>query len=71
MRLLFILISFIGIILASNGKISGRVTQKVDSAPAVGVNVVLVDSYLGAATDDSGEFLIINVPFAAVHFALH
>ena len=62
MRFLFLSVSFLGLIFASNGKISGRVIQKIDSAPAVGVNIVLVDSYLGAATDDNGDFLIINVP---------
>ena len=62
MRFLFLSVSFLGIIFASNGKISGRVIQKIDSAPAVGVNIVLVDSYLGAATDNNGDFLIINVP---------
>lgn len=62
MRFLFLSVSFLGLIFASNGKISGRVIQKIDSAPAVGVNIVLVNSYLGAATDDNGDFLIINVP---------
>ena len=62
MRFLFLSVSFLGLIFASNGKISGRVIQKIDSAPAVGVNIVLVGSYLGAATDDNGDFLIINVP---------
>mgnify|MGYP000169750523 FL=1 len=51
-----------GIILGSNGKITGTVSQKTNGEPAVGVNIILVDSYLGAATDQNGRFTILNVP---------
>ena len=46
----------------SNGKISGLVSQKINGDPGIGVNIVLVDSYLGAATDENGRFTILNVP---------
>ena len=46
----------------SNGKISGFVIQKTNGDPAIGVNIILVDSYLGAATDENGRFTILNVP---------
>ena len=46
----------------SNGKISGFVIQKANGDPAIGVNIILVDSYLGAATDENGRFTILNVP---------
>ena len=51
-----------GIIFGSNGKITGTVSQKTNGEPAVGVNIILVDSYLGAATDQNGRFTILNVP---------
>jgi outer membrane receptor protein involved in Fe transport len=51
-----------GIVLGSNGKITGTVSQKTNAEPAVGVNIILVDSYLGAATDQNGRFTILNVP---------
>ena len=51
-----------GIIFGSNGKITGTVSQKTNGEPAVGVNIILVDSYLGAATDQNGRFSILNVP---------
>ena len=47
---------------ASNGKIAGKVTQKTNGSPAVGVNIVLIDTYLGAATDENGTFRILNIP---------
>jgi hypothetical protein len=53
---------FTGIIFGSNGKIMGTVNQKTNGEPAVGVNIILVDSYLGAATDQNGRFSILNVP---------
>ena len=62
MRTLFITINILGFLFASNGKITGTVAQEATGAPAVGVNVVLVDTYLGAATDENGRFRILNVP---------
>jgi len=56
------LLFFTGIIFGSNGKITGTVNQKTNGEPAVGVNIILVDSYLGAATDQNGRFSILNVP---------
>jgi hypothetical protein len=51
-----------GLLLGSNGKITGVVSQKENGEPGVGVNIIIVDTYLGAATDVSGRFSIINVP---------
>jgi len=59
--LLFILTS--GIALAQNtGKIVGTVTDGETNEPLPGVNVIIEDTRLGAATDTDGEFFIINVP---------
>tara|TARA_B100000427_G_scaffold90559_1_gene74798 strand:- start:1599 stop:4253 length:2655 start_codon:yes stop_codon:yes gene_type:complete len=57
--LIFCLTAFL---FGSNGKISGLISQKSNDEPAIGVNIVLVDSYIGAATDENGRFTILNVP---------
>ncbi len=62
MKKILIILHFAGILFASNGKIIGVVKQKTNAEPAVGVNVILVDTYLGAATDESGRFTIMNIP---------
>ena len=51
-----------GVLSASNGKITGKVAEKETGSPAVGVNVILIDTYLGAATDENGRFTILNIP---------
>ena len=62
MRTLFITINILGVLYASNGKIAGRVVEKETGSPAVGVNVILIDTYLGSATDENGRFTILNIP---------
>jgi outer membrane receptor protein involved in Fe transport len=62
MKKIIILINLVNMLLASNGKIIGIVTQKTNNQPGVGVNVVVVGTYLGAATDEKGRFTILNVP---------
>ena len=51
-----------GILFASNGKITGKVAEKETGSPAIGVNVILVDTYMGSATDENGRFTILNIP---------
>lgn len=46
----------------TTGKISGKVTDKESGEPLPGVNVVIVGTTVGAATNIQGEFFIINVP---------
>ena len=53
---------FTGLLFSSNGKITGTVIQKSDNAPAVGVNIIVMDTYLGAASDEGGNFVILNIP---------
>lgn len=43
------------------GKIAGTVTSEENGA-MVGVNVVVEGTYLGTATDENGEYFILNVP---------
>ncbi|MBD3276092.1 MAG: TonB-dependent receptor plug domain-containing protein [Candidatus Marinimicrobia bacterium] len=46
---------------AQSGKISGTVTDAETGEPLPGVNVILVDTELGAATGPQGEYTILNV----------
>lgn len=47
---------------AGSGKIVGEVIDTETGDPLIGVNVVVVDSRLGAATDIGGRYVILNVP---------
>ncbi len=61
--LLLVLISLSGTVAAAKaGRLTGRVTDAVSGQPLPGANVVLVNSVLGASTDDDGRFVIDNVP---------
>jgi hypothetical protein len=44
------------------GKIRGKVTDAGTGEPLVGANVVVVGTSMGAATNVSGEFTILNIP---------
>ncbi len=46
----------------TTGKITGRVYDKSTGAPLPGVNVIIQGSTMGAASNLSGEYFIINVP---------
>ncbi|MGB6648531.1 MAG: carboxypeptidase-like regulatory domain-containing protein, partial [Bacteroidota bacterium] len=46
---------------AGNGKITGVITD-ADGQPAVGANVILEGTTLGAAADADGNYFILNVP---------
>ncbi|MBC8184033.1 TonB-dependent receptor [candidate division KSB1 bacterium] len=46
----------------TTGKIAGTVVDKETQEPLPGVNVIIEDTHLGAATDMEGKFYIINVP---------
>jgi hypothetical protein len=49
------------LVLAGNGKISG-VVKGADGTPAVGANVVLEGTTLGASADVNGRYFILNIP---------
>ncbi|GAB4366399.1 MAG: hypothetical protein Kow0042_06240 [Calditrichia bacterium] len=67
-RLNYILVVLITIslnhwLLAGNtGKISGRITDKQTGEPLIGVNVLVLGTNLGAATDEEGFYYILQVP---------
>ncbi|MBN1350745.1 TonB-dependent receptor [candidate division KSB1 bacterium] len=51
-----------GLWAGTTGKISGKVTDAADGNALPGVNVVIVGTTLGAATDADGTFFILNIP---------
>lgn len=62
MKKLIFLTLLSGFLFSSNGKLTGTITQKSDNAPAVGVNIMITDTYLGAASGQDGRFVILNIP---------
>ncbi|MFZ0452189.1 MAG: TonB-dependent receptor [Ignavibacteriaceae bacterium] len=58
---LFVLLLLPGINLFAQGTITGKVTDTQDK-PIIGVNVILLKTTLGAATDNDGSYKIANVP---------
>lgn len=49
-------------VMAQNGRITGKVTDTRLEAGLPGANVVIAGTYLGAATDRQGYYIISNVP---------
>jgi len=46
----------------NTGKIYGRVVDKNNNEPLIGVNVFLRGTSIGASSDENGEFIILNIP---------
>lgn len=46
----------------TTGKIVGTVINAETGEPLLGVNIVIVGTYLGAATDEDGYYTVVNVP---------
>jgi outer membrane receptor protein involved in Fe transport len=58
-----LLLFFAQLVLAqTTGKITGIVTDGETGAPLMGANVLIEDTYMGAAADKDGRFFILNVP---------
>ena len=54
---------FLGMVYGGvTGKIAGRVVSEETGEPLVGVNIQIVGTYLGAATDVEGYYTILNIP---------
>ncbi len=49
-------------IAGNNGKISGRVTDKVNGEQLIGASVFIKELKIGASTDINGDYFILNVP---------
>jgi len=54
---LFFTFTFAGV----TGKISGKITDTTTGEPLIGVNVILQNTTQGAATDDQGIYIILNI----------
>jgi outer membrane receptor protein involved in Fe transport len=62
-KIIFIIILFPLIISAQNrSKITGTVIDETTGEPMYGANVIVLNTNLGAATDESGKYFILNVP---------
>lgn len=66
-RLLFVLLiistfASLGTFAQSKGKIAGKVTEKDNNDPIPYANVILEGTSLGAATDEDGNYTILNIP---------
>ena len=51
-----------GLLGQTRSRVSGVVHDHETGAPLVGVNIIIVDTDLGAASDINGNYIIINVP---------
>lgn len=63
-KLLFLLLitALVPGLMFASGKIKGKVVDAGSGEPLVGANVVVVGTSMGAATNVSGEYTILNVP---------
>lgn len=50
------------LLVAQDGKLRGRVTDKESGEPLIGANVVIEGTTLGASTDINGEYVILSIP---------
>jgi outer membrane receptor protein involved in Fe transport len=46
----------------TKGKIAGIVIDAQTNEPLVGANIIITDTFLGATTDQEGNYFIINIP---------
>jgi outer membrane receptor protein involved in Fe transport len=60
--IVFILISAQLCFGAQTGKITGKVRDADTGKPLTRVNIIIDETYMGAFTDNSGEYVIVNVP---------
>ncbi|MBZ0179730.1 MAG: TonB-dependent receptor [Melioribacteraceae bacterium] len=59
---LFLLIALPLATMAQTGKVVGKVTDLETGEPLIGANVIIDNTSLGAATDENGDYIILNVP---------
>ena len=65
----FLIYSFFSFLIISDlfafintGKVSGKITDAKTGAALAGVNVFIEDTPYGTATDEFGEYVILNIP---------
>jgi hypothetical protein len=59
---LLLIVALVPALMFASGKIRGKVSDAGTGEPLVGANVVVVGTSMGAATNTSGEFTILNIP---------
>ncbi len=59
---LFFLLGYHLMLAGTTGKIAGKIIDKKTGEALLGVNVVLVKTLMGAASDFDGNYFIINIP---------
>jgi len=60
--MLLLLASPHAVLSGTKGKIVGKVTDAQTGEPLPGVNVIIEGTTMGAATDEKGNYLILNIP---------
>jgi len=58
-----VLFLLVGVLNAgTTGKLAGRVIDVDSGEPVIGASVIIIEKQIGAATDDKGRFMVINIP---------
>ncbi|MCP5064043.1 MAG: TonB-dependent receptor [Ignavibacteriae bacterium] len=60
--ILLVCLSYSMIFAGTTGKIAGTITDKTTGEDLIGVNIILVETGIGAASDENGYYFINNVP---------
>ena len=62
-KYLFLVILFTKFLFAgTTGKITGLITDKETGEPLIGCNVIILDTDLGTASNESGKYFLLNIP---------
>jgi hypothetical protein len=63
LKIITLIILAVGIIHAgTTGKLKGKITDASDGEPLIGANVIIEGTYMGAAANMDGEYVINNIP---------
>ena len=46
----------------TTGKVTGLITDKETGEPLIGCNVIIMETDLGTASNEDGEYFILNIP---------
>ncbi|KAB2925613.1 MAG: TonB-dependent receptor [Bacteroidetes bacterium] len=63
--LLLLIVGTASLAADTRGKLAGRVVDERTNEPLIGINIVLVGTSTGAATDFEGNYVILNIPPAS------
>ena len=62
-RYIILLILMVHLLTAgTTGKLTGLISDKDSGEALIGCNVIVTDTYLGTASNQSGEYFILNIP---------